>query len=514
MTWGYHRLPARLRWWLERRTLWAACAVFFAYGWLVSDYIPEDIATYFWPKPYFLSEDCWFTNHADRPADCGYLVVEEDRSSGWAVVKLPVVIIRSTEDVVHPDPIVLINGGPGITTLGFPEITGRLLAKILPEIDWISGRDLILFEQRGVGLSQPSLHCWEFRDTRLGPHELDWIHELMQRCRDRLRRQGIGLTAYNTTAIARDVEDLRTALGIEQWNLWGASNGSRVALTILRNGTEGVRSAVLAGIFPPNVEDRTETVRGFHRVLEQIFAACAEDPACNSAYPDLAEKFAAIIERLRIRPVEITTRLQRLGMNQPFLVDDAAFIELLFNSLYDTPGVAKFPSLIDDFARRRYVSWNSVIDHWDFWTFGPFDSEGMSESVACNDAGVDGVQTSPDLLRDYPLLKSWIVWLEDWSGCEYWPVSADSALDRTAVRSDVPTLLLAGAYDPATPLLWAERAAETLSNGHLFIFPGHSHDASDDPCAKKLIFGFLEDPEKRPVENCVSDLGPPSFLTP
>ncbi|MDH3476653.1 MAG: alpha/beta hydrolase, partial [Rhodospirillales bacterium] len=280
MTWGYHRLPARLRWWLERRTLWAVCGVLVAYGWLLSDYIPEDIASYFWSKPYFLGRDCWFTNYADRPTDCGYLVVEEERSTGSAVVKLPVVIFRSTADVVRPDPIVFINGGPGATTLASPKITGKMWAELLPEIDWISGRDLILFEQRGVGLSQPPLRCSEFRNVSPNPHEFEQIHELMQRCRDRLRQQGVRLTAYNTTAIAQDVEDLRTALGIEQWNLWGESYGSHVALAILRNSSSGVRSAVLSGVVPPNVEDRTETVTGFYRVLEQVFAACAEDLAC------------------------------------------------------------------------------------------------------------------------------------------------------------------------------------------------------------------------------------------
>ena len=53
-------------------------------------------------------------------------------------------------------------------------------------------------------------------------------------CHDRLESQGVDLSAYNSAEIAADVEDLRLALGVERWNLYGWSYGTRIALTFPR----------------------------------------------------------------------------------------------------------------------------------------------------------------------------------------------------------------------------------------------------------------------------------------
>jgi pimeloyl-ACP methyl ester carboxylesterase len=75
-----------------------------------------------------------------------------------------------------------------------------------------------------------------------------------QSCRDLLVSQGFDLTAYNSIANASDLNDLRQALGHAQWNLYGTSYGTRVALVTMRAYPDGIRSAVLDSVLPPQID--------------------------------------------------------------------------------------------------------------------------------------------------------------------------------------------------------------------------------------------------------------------
>jgi pimeloyl-ACP methyl ester carboxylesterase len=71
----------------------------------------------------------------------------------------------------------------------------------------------------------------------------------------------------------------------------------------------------------------------------------------------------------------------------------------------------------------------------------------------------------------------------------------------------VPTLLLAGEFDPVTPPEWAERAAETLPAGHLFVFPAIGHGVLDSHlCAADLVRAFLAQPDNPVPPSCLSRL--------
>ena len=74
----------------------------------------------------------------------------------------------------------------------------------------------------------------------------------LQKCRDRLAATGVDLAAYNTAENAADIADLRVALGIDTWNVYGVSYGSNLALSVLRDHPQGIRSVVLDSVSPPS----------------------------------------------------------------------------------------------------------------------------------------------------------------------------------------------------------------------------------------------------------------------
>src|SRR5690606_39073830 len=98
---------------------------------------------------------------------------------------------------------------------------------------------------RGTGYSQPFLGCY-------GDEEAEDNLAYARLCHADLTAQGIRLNAYTSAENAADIADLRVALGYEQVNLYGISYGTRLALTIMRDHPQGIRSVVLDSVYPPD----------------------------------------------------------------------------------------------------------------------------------------------------------------------------------------------------------------------------------------------------------------------
>ncbi len=202
----------------------------------------------------FETVDCTLFNiQGDNKTDCGYLFVPEDRTQpNSPLVQLAVAIVRSSSPNPAPDPVVFLQGGPGAHSLDM--LAGlNTIYNNSPFYDILSQRDLILFDQRGVGYSLPSLNCPEvddqtYQDLSLNlsreEAQLHSVHSY-QACHDRLVQDGKNLEAFTSAASAADVNDLLLALEYEKWNLLGVSYGTRLALTVMRDFPEGVRSVIL-----------------------------------------------------------------------------------------------------------------------------------------------------------------------------------------------------------------------------------------------------------------------------
>ena len=159
--------------------------------------------------------------------------------------------------------------------------------------DVVVDRDWIFFDQRGTGRSTPAL----VRE----PHD-DWLKQA-KTCRDKFIAQGVDLSQYNSARIASDMEALRSALGVRQWNLWGISYGARLAVISARTYPASVRSIILDASGVPEGQELVDDARGTEAALTKIFAKCAIDSACASAYPQLRSRFIAALPRLRQQPL-------------------------------------------------------------------------------------------------------------------------------------------------------------------------------------------------------------------
>ena len=187
-------------------------------------------------------------------ASCGYLVVPEDRSEPTGgTIRLIVAIVPARSARPKPDPVVYLAGGPGGIALNEADLAVTIGLNL--------DRNLILMDQRGTLYSEPALTCPEVDqffvrglDLALDDPATKSLHAAAARaCYLRWAATGRNFSAYNTTENAADFADLRSALGINEWNVFGTSYGTNLALTLIREHPEGIRSAILDSVQPPSV---------------------------------------------------------------------------------------------------------------------------------------------------------------------------------------------------------------------------------------------------------------------
>jgi len=467
--------------------------------------------------------------------ECGYLVVPERHANPEGrTIRLAVAILkrtgsgsalRGTETPAvgsdgqgsQPTPLVMAQGGPGGSTIDafLPMFGSGELTRLLQD------RDVVLFDQRGTLYSEPALLCTEsitLTQETIEQHltreeSLRRSLEALAKCRERLAAGGADLAAYNSLENAADIEALRTALRYDQVNLYGVSYGTLLALHALRGHPGALRSVILDGVVPPQINFLTEAPRSHGRSFSELFRACAADPACHTAYPDLERVTFDLVDKLNAVPARVPITDRETGKEFNAVLDGDTFLDLLIQFFYVTPLIPLLPAVIDGARRGDFALIQRV---WPVLAFDRTQAEGMYFSTVCAE-DADFTPGEVDLSGlPSPLASQ----EKDGAGailqaCRDWDVPSLGPGVDTPVTSDVPVLLFNGQYDPITPPAFGEAAAESLSHSYLFTFPGRGHGAlPEDPCAQEIARSFLDDPGSRPKTGCLADEKPVTFTTP
>ncbi len=108
--------------------------------------------------------------------------------------------------------------------------------------------------------------------------------EATRKCHESVLDKGADPAAYNTTENAADFADLRTALGIPEWNVVGASYGTDLALTYMRQHPEGIRSVTIDSVLPPQLATVGHAWTNAGDGMKSLFKACASQNRCDKRY--------------------------------------------------------------------------------------------------------------------------------------------------------------------------------------------------------------------------------------
>lgn len=454
-----------------------------------------------------------------RTVECGYLSVPETRMDpNSRTVRLAVAIFHPPGGAAQPDPILYLEGGPGASIL---ERIWMLFERFSPVLE--AERDLIFFDQRGVGLSEPALDCPETAELGLDlldgmvdgqkltdQEAYDLMLDSMRACGQELSALA-DLSSYNSVASAADVNDLRLALGYEQVNLWCTSYGTRLGLGVMRDFPDGLRSVILDSAYPPDVDLYVESPAALDRSLQLLFDTCTADGACEAAYPDLRSVLFETVADLEANPVPTTLTDPLTGESYETEIDGLTLLSLIHQLLYQTEVLPALPNLISQTHEGNLETVRLILGQ--LLMLRDISSRGMSFSVQCHEElAFSSYAELEAQLADHPELADLyaysIVGRLAYDVCAFWDSGKAGAEENRPVTSDLPVLILAGEFDPITPPAWGQHASETLPNSIFVEYPGTGHGASlVAGCPQEMMLAYLQDPAVRPDGACVADMG-------
>jgi pimeloyl-ACP methyl ester carboxylesterase len=237
---------------------------------------------------------------------CGRVEVPEVHGKeGSRRIELAFAVLKARTHSPAPDPVVYLHGGPGSGTVK------DLWSIVVPIFDQFRmRRDLVTFDQRAAGISSDMVTCLDTLGANIvslmAPGafpEAESDVDLFTQCIDEMKAKSGDITAYNTTQNAHDTQAILRALGYPEWNLYGISYGTQLALEVMRAAPEGTRSVVIDSVFPPDVKGYDENIKPLQEAIQATLDQCAADPACAAAYPDLEGTLVRVTDTLATTPI-------------------------------------------------------------------------------------------------------------------------------------------------------------------------------------------------------------------
>ncbi|MEO6277644.1 alpha/beta fold hydrolase [Roseateles sp.] len=382
----------------------------------------------------------------------------------------------------QPDAVLMLAGGPGQSAIG-------VAARVLPRLSRLNNRrDLVFIDQRGTGKSAP-LDCPD--ETQLPiTEQLDTTAQMrrLDACRATLEKlpygQDGGLRFFTTTIAMQDMEAVREALAVPQWNLVGGSYGTRAALEYLRQFPTKVRRTVIDGVAPPDMVLPASFSPDTQAALDKLIAAHAK------THPNLRADWQKLLASL---PRQVTVAQPLTGTPEHFTVDRELLLRAVRLPLYQPALAAALPAAIH--AAATEGRFEGLFGLTTAFTGGKGQklAMGMHFSVIC--------------AEDVPRLSS----ATDKPGEDYGHVDADmyNRVCKTWPRGDVPAdfytlppapspvLVMSGGADPATPARHGERVAKALAAGHPervqhLVVPEAGHGVMAVGCVRDLMFRFID----------------------
>lgn len=474
------------------------------------------------PLPRLERERCVFRPPRTDRLECYVLVVKENREKASSrEVRLKVDVLKAKRRI-DPDPMVYLAGGPGDA----PLVASNVGADPLSEGDWWNDtaiirkrRDVIILSERGAGGSTPNLDCFDSRTTEEARAARRAVTQAQERdilihCRAEFDRKRIDLAMFTTPTLADDVADLARVFSLNKINLYGISYGTRWALEVMRRHPGIVRSAVLDGVYPPEINGEQREPDIVRSVFEQLYADCASDSYCRKHHPDFSTSVKTIIDDAEVNPLKITLQLD--DGPQPAKLDGTKILMVLLHMMREgeaslipeaVAGIRRGDTkLFRQFAEDFENDDGGLLEEYAQQFGGLFNTIECRESWAAVDVaardksiligGIYGLTAKASKLPTY---------------CPVWHVPPAPPAERQPVRSDIPTLLLSGSFDWLTPPSWGKEAARHLSVSRHVVFRGQGHGvSSQDPCAARLRDEFFVNPDPRMVPGCQTN-APPDF---
>lgn len=409
-------------------------------------------------------------------ADCGTLVVPENRSRADSrLIALPVIRIRATGP--NPtEPIFWLEGGPGQSNIDF-QYPPSLLAN----------HDFVMVGYRGADGSSV-LDCPEVDqatkgvgDDVLSEASLNHMADAMRQCAERLQGQGVDLEGYTIPEVVKDMEAARVALGYARVNLLSESYGTRVAQIYATLYPESIHRSAMVGVNPPgHFVWEPETIDA---QIEYYADLCAQDAACSARTDDLAEAMRRVAHAMPRRWLLIPIDPGKVRVVTFMLLFHRSTAATVFDAYLaaeggDPSGLALM-SLAYNLIMPSAFTWGDLLAKG-----GSADYDPARDYQAELDPA-DSIIGSPTGV---------LIWEPAARG---WPVKLIPDELRQVQPSNVEALLVSGSVDFSTPPQFAtDELLPYLPNSRQVILAemGHTEDVRNvqPEATERLLNSFFD----------------------
>ncbi len=441
------------------------------------------------------------------------------------VVRLSVIRIASTSATPAPEPLLILTGGPGQALDSVLLLFGDAVPLYRPVLET---QEVILFDQRGMGLSEPSLACpfeqpgaasatpvaTPGANLEAADLSLEAALEPLFACGQQLRDASIDPAAFTTITNAADIDAIRVAIGVDQVDLYGVSYGTELALAAMRHSPDAIDSVVLGSALPLEANFLLSQITAFDEALKAIFAACDADPECAAANPDPEGTLERVVADLTASPITLMPVSPVTGEPVEVPVDGALFLNLLYTSIFIGEGIPFIPGIITSTLAGDTTIIEGILS---LSLIPAPTAQGALYTFVCQgeypfitQAEIDQVLADTDALE---VLRGGAfvgVTALAFPVCEAWGFPAAGEEINHPVHSEIPTLIVGGGFDPITPPQFSEDVAANLPNSTLVIVPGLGHDpiTTVGDCTIGLAASFLADPTAPFDTSCAAAITP------
>jgi len=425
---------------------------------------------------------------------CLTLPVPLDPARPGQALQLHVTVAPALRAGARVDPLFVLAGGPGEAGSEVLPLLNTALQRVR------ATRDIVFIDQRGTGLSG-KLECESGPDddSVLSDEQID---AMLRRC---IAANKAPLSAYTTANAARDIEQVRRALGYGKINLWGGSYGTRLGQAYARAFPENVRALILDAVAAPD-QVIPAGGRDSQAALDKLFAQCEQDAACSKAFPGLRAEFGGLVAKVD-KGIKVALSDPRTARPVDITMTGARLLGTVHNMLYAPADARRLPFLVHSAAQGR---WQPFVARRN--VSADYSAEGSSATllylaVVCAE---DLPRLTPALAASdaAPLTRDFIARLPGL--CR--TVNVPAVPWTEPARIDAPALLLSGALDPVTPPHRAASAARYMARAQHLTAPNVGHGVSQLGCAPRLLRAFLDRPEQKIDGRCLDEIPPPTFL--
>jgi len=440
-------------------------------------------------------------------AELGHLWVKENRRRDASRL-IELAFVRLKTAAVSPrSPVVFVPGGPGIPAIGMGRVPVyySLFEKLLAK------SDVILLDQRGIGISEPNTQCpagdapaADVLATEANIRSA--LRAMAVSCAKAWRAKGADLEGYSTAESADDLDDLRMALGAKKLSLVAHSYGTTLALEAVRRHGEHIDRVVLSGV--EGTDRAVQMPLVFDFGLQRLAEIAAVPGKTRGMFLDTYGEFRQVVEQLDREPLTVRVHDEKTKQDVDVKVG-GFFVRFVVRSMLPNGRQAgRILALVETLAHRDATLLTAAAQ--DFYNTLEGGFTAMQNAIYCTDGWSDERmrlaerEAAKSTFGDAPFVQL------DAQTCREMGIAKREDDSLLPFWSDVPALFVSGTLDANTPGFGAEEVAWRFARGETLTVENGFHETLPADEVQTIVADYLAGAE---VKQRVIAFAPPQFLT-